>query len=307
MITYYFRTVKDQSLQTLEQSRSGVWAHVVAPTETELTTLEQTYALDEGVMEDVTDFYEVPRLEINDGVVYLFTRYPLSSINEDTNTAPILFVLGPSYVVTIAQYDVPPIDALLAGDEPTYTTQKSKLFLQLMDAVTTAFDKELLRLRKQVHKDRIRLRSIGTRDIERLVVNETKLNSMVDALVPTNAALQKILKSNYITFYTEDREMVEDVVIANDQVVNSARSVLKTIQNIRSATEAIMSSRLNNALRILTVLTIMLTIPLVIPSIYGMNVPLPAQDEPYIFSVIVGVNLLFMLTLAIVLRKNNWF
>jgi len=244
MITYYFRTVKDQSLQTLEQSRSGVWAHVVAPTETELTTLEQTYALDEGVMEDVTDFYEVPRLEINDGVVYLFTRYPLSSINEDTNTAPILFVLGPSYVVTIAQYDVPPIDALLAGDEPTYTTQKSKLFLQLMDAVTTAFDKELLRLRKQVHKDRIRLRSIGTRDIERLVVNETKLNSMVDALVPTNAALQKILKSNYITFYTEDREMVEDEVIANDQVVNSARSVLKTIQNIRSATEAIMSSRL---------------------------------------------------------------
>lgn len=307
MITYYFRTVKDQALQELEQSRSGVWAHVVSPTAEELAGLEHTFNLDDGVLEDITDFYEVPRLETSGGVVYLFTRYPLNAIPDDVNTAPILFILGPSFVVTIAQYEVPPIETLLSGAEPIYTTQKSKLFLQLMDAVTTAFDKELLRLRKQVYKDRVRLRSIGTRDIERLVVNETKLNSMVDALVPTNAALQKILTSNFIPLYADDREMVEDVVIANDQVVNSARSVLKTIQNIRSATEAIMSSRLNNALRILTVLTILLTIPLVLPSIYGMNVPLPGQDDPYTFLVIVAINLLFMGTLAFVLRRNNWF
>lgn len=307
MITYYFRTVKDHALQVLERSRSGVWAHVVAPTPSELAELVQTFDLDDGVLEDITDFYEVPRLETSGGVVYLFTRYPLNSIQDDVNTAPILFILGPSFVVTIAQYEVPPIDRLLQAADPIYTTQKSKLFLQLMDAVTTAFDKELLRLRKQVHKDRVRLRSIGTRDIERLVMNETKLNSMVDALVPTNTSLQKILASNYIVLYADDREMVEDVVIANDQVVNSARSVLKTIQNIRSATEAIMSSRLNNALRILTVLTIILTIPLVLPSLYGMNVVLPGQDAPYTFAIIVGVNLLLMATLAVILRKSNWF
>lgn len=307
MITHYFRTVKDQELQVLDSSRSGVWSHVVAPSPDELSQLEQAFSLDDGVLEDISDFYEVPRLETTGGVVYLFTRYPLNTIQDDVNTAPILFVLGPSFVVTIAQHEVPPIDRLLAGSESIYTTQKSKLFLQLMDAVTTAFDKELLRLRKQVYKDRVRLRSIGTRDIERLVVNETKLNSMVDALVPTNTALQKILTSNFIPLYDDDREMVEDVVIANDQVVNSARSVLKTIQNIRSATEAIMSSRLNNALRILTVLTIILTVPLVLPSLYGMNVSLPGQETAHAFWVIVGVNLLLMIALAWFLRKNHWF
>lgn len=307
MITHYFRTVKDDTIKTVGRPRTGVWTHVVAPTAEEMIQLVQESGLDEGILEDATDFYEVPRLERSGGASYLFTRYPSDQVHDDVNTAPLLIVLTESSVITISQFAVPQFGPLVTGELSVYTTQKAKLFLQLMDVLTESFDHELLKLRKRVYKDRIRLRSIGTREIERLVSYETKLNSMVDALVPTNRALQQVLTGSYIQLYADDREIVEDVMIANEQVVNSARSVLKTIQNIRGAIEAIMSSRLNNALRILTVITILLTVPLVFASLYGMNVPLPMQESPYTFSLIVLINLTLMGILTLIFRKNQWF
>ena len=151
------------------------------------------------------------------------------------------------------------------------------------------------------------MRSIGPKDIERLVGYETKLNGMVDALIPTNIWLQKVTHaSGQIQMYSEDVEMMEDLVIANGQVVNSARSVLTTIQNIRGAIEAIMTSRLNNALRILTVLTILLTVPLVIASLYGMNVDLPMQENPNAFFFILTFSVILLVSLVAFFRKNDW-
>jgi len=68
-----------------------------------------------------------------------------------------------------------------------------------------------------------------------------------------------------------------------------------------------MSSRLNNSLRVLTVLTILLMVPQVIFSLYGMNVDLPLQDSPWAFSFILGANLLILAVLVVVFRKKNWF
>jgi len=151
------------------------------------------------------------------------------------------------------------------------------------------------------------LRKIGPREIERLVQYETKLNSMVDALIPTNDWLQHVPKGNYMQLYNDDVEMMEDLEIANSQLVNSARSVLKTIQNIRSGVEAIMSSRLNNSLRVLTVLTILLMVPQVIFSLYGMNVDLPFQQNTYTFTYLAIANILILGILVAIFKRKNWF
>lgn len=307
MITYYFRTVKDETLKTITEVRSGVWGYAVNPTDEELATLVSTFALDADIVEDAKDFYEVPRMERSNGATYFFTRYPLRGEQQDNSTAPLLLVMGESFVVTIMPREMPQLKRILSGEDVIYTTQKAKFFIKIMDIITQSFDKELLRLRKAVHKDRVRLQSIGTKEIERLVQYETVLNSMIDALIPTNTWLQQVTTGQYMQLYKEDVETMQDLVIANGQVVNSARSVLKTIQNIRSASEAIMTSRLNNALRVLTVLTILLTVPLVIASLYGMNVDLPFQEGKYTFYFILVLNVAILSILTVVFRKNDWF
>lgn len=307
MLTFYFRNVKDEELKEVDKPCAGVWAHSVNPTEEEFAALIKDFSLDEDIIEDAKDFYEVPRMEKSGGATYIFTRYPLRDQSQGNTTAPLLMVMGESYIVTIAVREIPLFKKIISGEEVIYTAQKSKFLIMVMDIITQSFDKELLRLRKAVHKDRVRLQSIGTREIERLVNHETVLNSMIDALVPTNTWLQQVTTGNYMQLFQEDLETMQDLVIANGQVVNSASSVLKTIQNIRGAIEAIMTSRLNNALRVLTVLTILLTVPLVIASLYGMNVDLPFQHGKYAFYFIILLNFFILGILTYVFRRKDWF
>ncbi len=307
MITYYFRTIKDDVIKVMPEARTGVWVHVVEPIEEEITSLVQTFSLDEDIVRDATDYYEVPRMERSQGGTYFFTRYPLRDQVQDNATAPLLIIVGESFVITIAVREVPQFKKIINGEVSVYTTQKAKFFIEIMNILTASFDRELLRLRKAVHKDRAHLQTIGPREIERLVGYESILNSIVDALIPTNAWLQQVPRGNHMQLFADDIEEMEDLVIANGQVVQSARSVLKTIQNIRGASESIMTSRLNNTLRILTGLTIILTVPLVITSLYGMNVPLPFQENAYAFFFIVFLNVTLLISLVWVFRKNQWF
>lgn len=307
MINYYFRTIKDTELKKLTEPRTGVWVHIVSPTAEEIEKVIKEFSLDSDIIEDAQDFFEVPRLERSIGSTYFFTRYPYKEEAEDSETAPLLIVMGESFVLTLALRPVTPFLRLENGKEPVITTQKAKLFISMIDELTNAYDTELIRLRKAVQKDRARLSKIGMRGIERLVQYESRLNGMVDALIPTNAWLQQVPKGSYMQLFADDIDDMEDIVIANNQVVNQARSILKTIQNMRGGIEAITTSRLNNSLSILTILTILLTVPLVVASLYGMNIDLPFQDEKWAFYMIIGINGALLLGLVILFRAKKWF
>jgi len=306
MITHYFRTLKDDELKELDETRSGVWTHVVKPTDEELELLTKEYALDEAVLEDAKDFFEVPRLERSGGVSYFFTRYPFDQNEEDVDTAPLLIVMGESFVVTIAQKSVPQFKCFFEGKEEIHTTQKTKLFLQIMESIVNSYDKKLIRLRRAVHRDRAHLRYIGNKEVVRLVNYEHELNDMVAALVPTNAWLEQVMEANYMQLYSEDKELMEDLRIATRQLVESARSVLKTIQNVRNASEAILTNNLNATIRTLTILTILLTVPTIVASLYGMNIDLPLANHPHMFWLIVLFILMVVSLLVWLFRRNRW-
>jgi Mg2+ and Co2+ transporter CorA len=81
---------------------------------------------------------------------------------------------------------------------------------------------------------------------------------------------------------------------------------LNTIQNVRSATEAILANNLNTTIKTLTVLTILLTIPTIIASLFGMNVPIPLADTPHAFWAVVGIILASVGFVVWYFRKNEW-
>jgi magnesium transporter len=306
MITRYFRTLKDSELKELSETRYGVWIHAVAPTEVELTELFAELSLEEALVEDALDFYEVPRFERSSGATFFFTRYPYTEKKEDTDTAPLLIVIGESFVLTVVQREIPQLKPLLEGKVAICTTQKTKLFIQIMQEVVDAFERDLVRLRRSVHKDRAKLLNIGNKEISRFVSVEHKLNDMIAAVLPTNTALQQITKAGAINLHPNDVDMMEDLMIDNSQLIDSARSVLKTIQNVRSAAEAILTNTLNNRIKTLTVLTILLTIPTIISSLYGMNVPLPFMELDQAFWIVIGSIVLIVTFVLWLFKKNEW-
>lgn len=307
MISYYFRTDGDESLKEIEDFRSGVWIHAEEPTEVELTELAHKLNLEPLILEDSRDFFEVPRLERSDGITYFFTRYPFNEQTEDTDTAPLLVVVGETFILTIALREVPQFTALLKGKRESFTTQKVKLFIQMMQEITASFERQLVGLRKSVHRDRAKLRKIGNQEIVRFVNYEHKLNDMLGAVIPTNIALQQVMGPSFLAVQDEDRELFDDLRIDNAQVIESARSLLKTLQNIRSAAEAILTNNLNNRIKTLTVLTILLTIPTIVSSLFGMNVPLPFAETHFAFAFVLAVIITVVFFMVWYFKKNDWF
>jgi magnesium transporter len=306
MITYYFRTIKDAALKEIPDLRNGVWIHAANPSAGELGKLWQKLELDESQLEDAQDFFEVPRLEKVAGVTYFYTRYLFDDQTEDVDTAPLLIVTGETFVLTVTQRAIPQFDKFISGEFTVHTTQKTKLFIYLMESITLSFEKQLVRLRRAVHKDRAKIRRIGNKEIVRFVNYEHKLNDMVAAVLPTNVALQQVLSGSYMPVFEDDRDLVEDLRIDNAQVVESARALLKTIQNVRNSAEAILTNTLNNRIKTLTVLTILLTIPTIIFSLYGMNVQLPLADEPYAFFFVIALVVTVVGMVLWYFKNNEW-
>jgi magnesium transporter len=287
--------------------RAGAWIHAVEPSREELVDLFAKLNLDSELIDDVQDFFEVPRVESSDGATFFFTRYPLSKSEEGIETAPLAIVFGETFILTIAQQPVSQFEPFLEGKVAIYTTQKTQFFLHIMWAIKESFERELVKLRRSVNKDRARLHHVGKREIERFVTYEHKLNDMISALIPTNMALQQVTKGNRLQMFDEDHELLEDLLIDNNQLIDSARSVFKTLQNIRSATEAILANNLNATIRTLTLVTVLLTIPMVVASFFGMNVKLPFAEVEWAFWAILAIVLAVVGAVVFYFKRNNWF
>lgn len=306
MITHYLKKVDEQIPQVITQPTKGEWVHVVSPTESEILILAEDYGLDKVVISDIKDIFEVPRFEQEGLISYFFTRYPYDVKDVDIDTAPILIVFGESFLMTIAQQETPFLDQFIEGKRPFSTTQAIKLFLEFMSELVIAYERKLTRTRRLVYKDMERVRSIKGKDIQRLVFLEQELNETISALVPTNAWLQQLTKGNYIQMFRDDRERLEDLLIANSQLIDSTKSILKTIQNIRSASEAILTQNLNSTIRMLTAFTIILTIPTLISSLFGMNVAIPFETSPYGFWIVLGLIVVAVLVAIYFFTRSRW-
>lgn len=306
MIRHYYRSDPDTELQTVKTSKKGVWTHVVEPTAEELQTLVALYGFDDVITEDISDVFEVPRFEQDGLFSYFFTRYPYDVKDVDIDTAPILFILGDTFLITITNQEVPFLDPFTTGKRTFSTVQKTTLFLEILSELMVTYEKKLTRTRKVVYKDMGRIRDIRTRDIQRLVFLEQELNETMSALMPTKEWLQQLTKSTYIAPFTEDKELLEYLLIDTTQLIDSAKSILKTIQNIRSASESILTQNLNTTIRRLTAFTIVLTIPTLIFSLFGMNIHLPFQENPLGILYVLGIVLVFVSCTVYFFKHNHW-
>jgi len=305
MITNYYKTQSDTELTVLTESKSGVWIHSISPTEEELAHLVSVYGIDDAIIEDIKDFFEVPRFEQEGSSAYFFARYPYDVKDLDIDTAPILIILGETFLITIAEQEVPFLNPFMQGKRSFSTTHKTGLFLQFLSELMTTYERKLTHTRKMVSRDMGRVRNIRARDIQRLVFFEQELNETISALVPTNEWLKQLTKGNYIQMFSEDRELLEDLLIAYNQLIDSAKSILKTIQNIRGANESILTQNLNSTIRLLTGLTIVLTIPTLISSLFGMNVVIPFRDNPHGFWIVLVIITVAM-AFTVYFLRNKW-
>lgn len=136
---------------------------------------------------------------------------------------------------------------------------------------------------------------------------EDELNEFLSALQPTNAVLRRLQLGRHIPLFEEDKDLVEDLLLDNDQSIEACSSNIKSIVGIRDAHSSISANSLNRTMKILALATIGITIPNVFFGLYSMNVAIPLQHWPPIFWFVIGFTIVVTALVFIVGRRKRIF
>ncbi len=297
MLSYLRSTHYRPNIKVRDELQPGSWVRCEKPNDEEKKQL-LSLGIDEDILVDALDPHEVPRVELEDGWTYFITRLPDTNDQFNDFTTPILFALGQEQLITVSRDNLgrlwqPFIDRTLAP-----TTQRTKFFMLMMDAVVRQYQNQVASINRQMRATTSDVQNLTSKDITTFTNYERKLNDYLDALDPTNTALQKILSGRVLQLFEDDRDVVEDLSIDIEQVISRCRSLLRTITNVRDSYRAVMDTRLNETIRILTVITVALTIPTMVAGLFGMNVEIPGDDNPLMFWEILGVTVVAALLLS---------
>lgn len=246
--------------------------------------------LDEDILRDSLDPHEVPRIDSEDDWNYFITRLPDTDDDFNDFTTPVLFAIGKQYVVTVSRDPLGRLWQPFIEKTNVPTTQKTKLFMHMIDAITRQYGTRVAQINRQMRAATSDVRNLNPKEITQLVEYERKLNDYLDALIPTNTALEKLLSGKIISLYEDDHDLIEDLSIDLEQLIARCTSLLRTITNLRDSYRAVMDTRLNETMRILTVITMAFTIPTMFAGLFGMNVDIPGAGSPMMFWFVIAMS-----------------
>ena len=276
MISYYQSVDGEKKILEREALSAHCWVRAERPNADEVATL-QRLGIDADILADALDPHEVPRIEHDDGWTYFITRVP--DVGDDFNdyTTPIMFALGKAYTMTISRDPLGRLWQPFIDTTQVSTDRQAQMFLAMMEMILQSYQARVASINRQMRAATTDIANLSPKDITTFVEYERKLNDYLDALMPTNTALEKTLNAKFklIQLREEDQEAVEDLSVDIEQVIARCKSLLRTITNVRDSYRAVLDSRLNETMRILTVATLALTIPTMMAGLFGMNVDFP--------------------------------
>lgn len=306
VIQYYRSTKALPKLTTKTSLQDGDWIRVERPNNEEAAILI-ALGIDSDLLSDALDPHEVPRIEHADGWTYFITRVP--DVGDDFNdfTTPIMFATTAKHEVTISRDPLGRLWQSFIDKTEVESGDVAKMFILMLDTISRSYQTRVAAINRQMRAVTNDLEKLRPKDITTIVEYERKLNDYLDALIPTNTAIEKTLVSKKLIALSEgDKELVEDLSVDFEQVIARCKSLLRTITNVRDSYRAVMDTRLNETMRVLTVATLSLTIPTMLAGVFGMNVELPFDSHSLLaFWVIVCVSVLAAAAISLYfLRKR---
>lgn len=297
-----FKKVGEAKFTDIKEPKKGAWICHVNPTLAELETASELYGLDFSIVSDALDPFEAPRFEVEEGVKYIFVRFPTKK-NESLDTETALVVITDDYFMSFSRAEVPVMKHFESID--INTTQKTKMFIEYLGAINLEFAKQIQTISKQVRAASANIEKIENRQLARFVEYERVLNDFLSALIPMNMVFERILYGKLLKLYEQDEDLVQDLNLSTEQLIESCKTNMRHLVNIREAYSTILSNNLNRTMKMLTSVTILLTIPTIIFSFFGMNVVLPLSNSPWASVEIILATVLIMLILVLIFLRGR--
>jgi magnesium transporter len=310
MITVYKSTAF--GLEKLDEIENGCWINVIDPT---LKEIDQLTAL--GIEQDFItyplDLDERPRTEREeDGTTMIIFRIPyyqgeISDI--PFTTIPLGIIICENYIITICKKDNLILKDFASGKvRGLSTAKKYRFILRLLLNAASLFLFHLREINKKVDQleDELQL-SLRNRELMAILKYQKSLVYFATALKSNELLMVRLQRSQLFTRYAEDEELLEDVITENQQAIEMTNISNNILSSMMDAFASIISNNLNVVMKFLTSVTIILSIPTVISSFFGMNVDLPFQNIDYAYVIILLICVVLAGIVVFVFMKRDWF
>ena len=306
-------------LERIDEIVSDCWINLSSPTEDELERVQTALDLPAEFLRYPLDEEERPRIDVGDEPEQSLIIADLPVVRQEGDsvkyeTMPIgIIVVGHRAIVTISLREAGVLESFKTGRVRDFLTgYRTRFAFQIMYAIAKDFLKYLRFIDKTLDSTERQLnQSVTNKELFKLMQLGKSLVYFSTSLKSNEGVLEKLMRGKTLKQYEEDQDLLEDVIIENRQAMEMAGTYASIINGTMDANASIISNNLNVVMKFLAAMTIVLSIPTVVSSFYGMNIPLPMQDgfaaDPWPFVVVLGIVLSFCGITAVWLWKRRMF
>lgn len=297
------------------KAESGCWIALTDPTATEILEIAEKYDIDPDHLKAPLDEEERSRIEIEEHYSLVLVDIPAIEERNEKDwyvTIPIGIIMTDEVIVTVCLQDTPVLTSFMDGRvRDFHTHMKTRFILQILYKNASLF-LQYLRIidRKSEVVERKLHKSQKNQELIELLELEKSLVYFTTSLRANEVVFEKLLKSEKIKKYPEDTELLEDVIIENKQAIEMANIYSGILSGTMDAFASVISNNLNIVMKLLATITIVMSIPTMIASFYGMNVNvqgMPFASSPYGFVIVLGFALVVSLLVALIFSKKDMF
>ncbi len=300
-------------LNKLDDYSEGAWVNLVNPTRAELAKIAEQYDIEPDDLATALDEEESSRITLEDGYTLLLVDIPSPEVRHEKKmytTIPLGIVIKQDTIITICMEESPVISYFIKNRVRDFSTKKKMRFIyqllfrsaSLYQIYLRGIDKKRIEIEERIEGDTQNVDLIELHELESTLVyfaTSLRANSIV---------IERLRRYKRLEQYPEDMELLEDVMVEYQQAIEMTGIYRDIIDGTRELLSAVIDNRLNNVMKYLASITIVMSIPTIISGVYGMNVAgegMPFSSESYGFAVICAIILVVSIVTMIILKRKK--
>ena len=300
----------ERGLEQLDSIVNGAWINVVDPTPDEIQKLT-VLGVDIDYVNYSLDRDEMARMERDDEYTFILLRIPIHQPESDVpyTTVPMGIMILANNIVTICRYDSDIFKVLTNGKYRLLKTGKRYrlalyIFLETAARYLTCL-REINRTTDAL-EDQLQ-KSTRNREVLELLKYQKSLTYFATALRSNEVMMERVQRVQIFNHYEEDQDLLEDVLTENQQAIQMTNIATELLSAMMDAFASIISNNMNSIMKLLTALTIVVSMPTIVSSFFGMNVPIPYEGHPLAFVGIIAIAVVLTFATAYIFVKRDWF
>ena len=313
MLKIYNTNIETNKFEEIKEFKKGSWINLTNPSENEIKKVCEGVNIEEDFIRYALDIEEKARIDDDEdeNTILFVIDVPLIEKNEENDlyvTMPLgMIVVRDDFFITVSLKRTKIIEEFEKRKIKNFQTYKKTRFIfQILYLNSSYYLNYLKRINKETEiAEYILKNSMKNKELLKLLSLEKGLVYFTTSLKSNELVMEKTLRGKIIKLYEEDEEILEDAITENRQAIEMAQIYTNILNGTMDAYASIISNNLNGVMKFLTSVTIILAVPTMISSFWGMNVELPFQNSSIGFIIMIAIAVVTTLVVTWWLNRKD--